>query len=202
VNYATADGTATAPADYIAANGTLNWSDNDTADKTFSVTANLDQLVEGTKTASLTLSSPTNGAGLGSPSVATLNIADSPMDVWRGLTFGANANVPSIGGDNATPANDGVTNLMKYALGLNPSVSVGGIGAVTIENNYLTLSIVRSSLPPSDVTLISEVSGGLAGSWQANTTTLVNTATLFKVRDNIPVSSATQRFIHLHVTRP
>ncbi len=52
------------------------------------------------------------------------------------------------------------------------------------------------------MTLIPEVAGNLMGSWQANTTTLVNTATLLKIRDNIPISSAAQRFIHLRVTRP
>jgi len=202
VNYATSDGTATAPLHYTAASGTLSWADNDTADKAFTVTTETDQTVDGTQTVNITLSSPTNGAGLGSPNVATLDITDAPMDLWRAANFGANANNPAIGGDYATPANDGVSNLMKYALGLNPNVAIGGIESVAIENGYLTLSVARGSAPPSDVTLSPEVAGDLSGSWQANTTTLVNTASLFQVRDNVPVSSAAQRFMHLKVTRP
>ena len=35
VDYATADNTATAPSDYAATSGTLNWADGDTASKNF-----------------------------------------------------------------------------------------------------------------------------------------------------------------------
>lgn len=75
VNYQTSDGTATQPADYLAAAGTLNWADGDTAPKTFQVTIVDDMLVESSETVNLTLSSPM-GATLGSPSTAVLTIVD------------------------------------------------------------------------------------------------------------------------------
>lgn len=75
VNYQTSDGTATQPADYLAAAGTLNWADGDTAPKTFQVTIVDDMLVEGSETVNLTLSGPV-GATLGSPATAVLTIID------------------------------------------------------------------------------------------------------------------------------
>lgn len=76
VDYATSDGTATQPADYAAAAGTLNWVDADAANKTFSVTINDDTLIEGNETVNLALASPTNGSRLGTPNPAVLTIQD------------------------------------------------------------------------------------------------------------------------------
>jgi hypothetical protein len=75
VNYATANGTATAGSDYTAKSGTLNWSDGDAANKTFTVTI-LDNVVcEGNKTFAVNLSGAT-GASLGSPTSVTVTILD------------------------------------------------------------------------------------------------------------------------------
>ena len=76
VSYASANGTATAGSDYNAASGTLSWDDGDSADKTFSVTLLNDTTAESNETLTLSLSSPTGGATLTSPSTATLTIAD------------------------------------------------------------------------------------------------------------------------------
>jgi predicted outer membrane repeat protein len=86
VNYQTSDGTAIQPADYLAAAGTLNWADGDTAPKTFQVTIVDDMLVEGSETVNLTLSAPM-GATLGSPSTAVLTIVDGDQPT---------SNVPGI----------------------------------------------------------------------------------------------------------
>ena len=76
VSYASANGTATAGSDYNATSGTLSWDDGDSADKTFSVTLLNDTTAESNETLTLSLSSPTGGATLTSPSTATLTIAD------------------------------------------------------------------------------------------------------------------------------
>jgi len=76
VSYGTGNGTATAGSDYTAANGVLSWADGDTADKTFTVSIISDYVVEGDETFTITLSSPTGGAVLGSPSSATVTIID------------------------------------------------------------------------------------------------------------------------------
>ena len=78
VNYATSNGTASAGSDYTATSGTLSWANGDTANKTFSVPILTDSLTEGNETVNLTLSNPTGGATLGSPSTAVLTILDVP----------------------------------------------------------------------------------------------------------------------------
>lgn len=76
VNYATSDGTATSGQDHQSTSGTLTWGDKDGADKTFQVTILDDGLDEDGETLNLTLSDPTGGATLKSPSTAVLTISD------------------------------------------------------------------------------------------------------------------------------
>ena len=76
VTYATADGTATAGEDYVAAGGVLTFGVGDVK-KTFTITVNADSVVEGTETVRLALSNPTGGLALGAQSTATLSILES-----------------------------------------------------------------------------------------------------------------------------
>ncbi|HEV7508335.1 MAG TPA: Calx-beta domain-containing protein [Thermoanaerobaculia bacterium] len=76
VSYATANGTAMAPGDYLPAAGTLNWADHDTAPKTFQVTIVNDAVLEGSETFLVTLSNPQGGAALGSPATETVTLID------------------------------------------------------------------------------------------------------------------------------
>lgn len=77
VNYATGGGSATAGDDYVTTSGTVSFDDGDTANKTFTVTINDDPDYEGNETVNLSLSSPTGGATLGSPSAAALTIVEN-----------------------------------------------------------------------------------------------------------------------------
>lgn len=74
VNYATANGSATQPADYTAANGTLTFAPGQTS-RTVVVTVVGDMLVEPTEAFTLVLSAPTN-ASLGDAS-GTATITDN-----------------------------------------------------------------------------------------------------------------------------
>lgn len=76
VDFATSDGSASAGEDYQAAAGTLTWADGEGGQKGFFVNLIDDGTTEGTETVNLTLSNPGGGAGLGSPSSATLSIDD------------------------------------------------------------------------------------------------------------------------------
>jgi hypothetical protein len=78
VAYATANGTATAGADYTATSGTLNFADGQTS-QTITVPVIDDTLVEGNETFSVALSSPGGGATLGSPAAATVTIVDNDV---------------------------------------------------------------------------------------------------------------------------
>jgi len=74
VDYATADGTATAGVDYQASSGTLTWDDGDVAPKTFTVPVIDNGTEDGNRTVDLELSNPA-GAELGLAE-ATLTIVD------------------------------------------------------------------------------------------------------------------------------
>jgi hypothetical protein len=73
-DYATADGSAVAGADYTAAAGTLSWAADDTTMRSFTLTLNNDLLIEADETVNLTLTNAQGGAVLGTPSTATLTI--------------------------------------------------------------------------------------------------------------------------------
>jgi uncharacterized protein (UPF0548 family) len=77
VQVATSGGNATAGADFIDAAQTLTFADGETS-RSFTIPIRTDNLVEGNETVNLTLSSPTGGATLGTPSTAVLTITDVP----------------------------------------------------------------------------------------------------------------------------
>ena len=88
VDYASSDGTATAGDDYIAVNGNLSFADGVTS-RTFGVEIiNDDNLQEGKESLNLILSNPTGGAGLGSPSAASLTISEKD-DIFDGTGEGS-----------------------------------------------------------------------------------------------------------------
>jgi hypothetical protein len=77
VSFATSNGTASAGADYTATSQTISFADGDTANKTITIAIQEDVNVEGNETVNLSLSNPTGGATLGSPSTAVLTIVDN-----------------------------------------------------------------------------------------------------------------------------
>jgi hypothetical protein len=85
VEYATAGGTATANADYVAVSGVLRWSDGDMTPKSFILRVLEDTLEEGAETVGLVLSNPTGGASIGSPGSAVLTISDDSDDGPTGI---------------------------------------------------------------------------------------------------------------------
>jgi hypothetical protein len=133
----------------------------------------------------------------------------TPLEIWRNTNFDNPSNV-GAGANQASPAGDGIPNLVKYALGLNPLSVTGAthLPSGSIESysgtDYLTLTVNRSA-DPADITYIVEVSSNLLSGWVSgapNTVTLTNTATQLVVRDTAPVPSANARFIRLRVTNP
>jgi hypothetical protein len=76
VRYATADGSATAGADYTAAAGTLTFEPGQ-ASASFTVAVGDDGVAEGGETLQLTLSEPAGGAALGGLSTAVVTIIDN-----------------------------------------------------------------------------------------------------------------------------
>jgi hypothetical protein len=132
----------------------------------------------------------------------------TPIEVWRNTYFGNPSNV-GAGADAASPAGDGIPNLIKYALGLNPltlaigsQLPVPSILSVSGQN-YLEL-IVNRTAQATDVTYTVQVSSNLQ-SWVSgspSTVLVTNLPTQLIVRDNTPVMSAISRFIRFQVSDP
>ncbi|MDX6290260.1 MAG: hypothetical protein QOH42_2059, partial [Blastocatellia bacterium] len=78
IDYATSNGTATSPSDYLATSGTLHFSAGETF-KTFSIQLVDDLYVEGNETVKLSLTNPSAGSFFGSPNLATLTIVDNDV---------------------------------------------------------------------------------------------------------------------------
>jgi ELWxxDGT repeat protein len=77
VNYATADGTATAGTDYQAASGTLTFESGQSASEIISVPINSDSTAEGDKNFSVNLSGPVNATLVNSTGTGTI-VSDIP----------------------------------------------------------------------------------------------------------------------------
>ncbi len=99
VSYATANGTATAGSDYVAASGTLTWAAGDTSAKTISVTANGDTTVEADETFYVNLSGASGATIFDSQGIGTIQNDDAPDTTAPG-------NVTSF---TATPGNGQVS---------------------------------------------------------------------------------------------
>ena len=146
----------------------------------------------------------------------TFNVTVLPSyKSWQGNLFStAQLSIPAICGDTATPAGDGISNLMKYALNLNPfSNGVGGLPICAISgsgnNNYLTLKY-NQVIQAGDISYIPEVSGDLR-TWSSGTVNILQlsatnnpdglTQTIV-TQDLVPVTGTNKRFMRLKVTRP
>src|SRR5678815_5797957 len=73
------NGMATSRCDYATAIGTLRFASGENS-KTFKVLISEDSYVEGLEGVQVSLFNPTNGAVLGTPSTATLEISDDPIE--------------------------------------------------------------------------------------------------------------------------
>jgi CSLREA domain-containing protein len=87
VNFATSNGTATGGTscgpgiDYVSTSGTLSWTNNEVANKTFSITVCDDSDNEETETINLTLTGPTGSGALGTPATSVWNITNNDAPI-------------------------------------------------------------------------------------------------------------------------
>jgi hypothetical protein len=170
-----------------------------------------DPTVLGTQSITVNLT-PADGYTPAAPASASLQVLDSALGAWKSQQFG-DAQSPNAA-DNATPAGDGVANILKYALGLPAMVpAAASLPASFIENlggtNYLALSVVRPHPAPTDVTYHIETTGDLTKDvWTpavidaGSPTDNGNGTETLKAHDSQPEVPGTQRFIRLRITRP
>ncbi len=131
----------------------------------------------------------------------TTVIALAPIQLWRWQWFGITDD-SGVAADTAIATGDGMPNLLKYALGLDPLVPAANPIVGDISTGYLRLTVPRNP-NATDVTFYVEVTDNLTALWTTNGTTVdQNTPTLLQVHDNTPVSSSAAGFIRLRITRP
>lgn len=90
----------------------------------------------------------------------------SPVDAWRASKFGSTENTGN-GADTANPSGDGIPNLMKYALGMEPSTP-GTMPQAYLQSDgsasHLSMSFPRY-VANTDITYEVQVADSVAGPW-------------------------------------
>ncbi len=110
-------------------------------------------------------------------------LAGTPFELWQLAEFGANAD-PLIAGEAATPAHDGISNRIKYALGLDPLTdSVESLPDVAVVGGALTLTY-NKVLSAIDILYTVE--------W---TSDLITWQTAGITQQSSPPNGATQQFV-------
>lgn len=129
----------------------LNWTNGESAAKTFTVPVLNNPLVQPNVTVNIVLNNPTSGSALGVQSTAVLTIIQPPISAWKLAYFGADANNPAIAGDSADPQQDGMVNLLAYAYGLNPLVTNTNPFTGSFADNQFQLNFPRN-ISANDIT--------------------------------------------------
>jgi uncharacterized membrane protein len=123
------------------------------------------------------------------------------LQAWRQQWFGTTDNSGSAA-DTYVSGGDGLSNLMKYALGLNPLVFNSNPISFSLSGNFLTMTVPRSS-SSTEITYFLESTEDLTGVWSSSSVVIdLNTPTLLKGHDINPVSGTSRRFMRLRVTQP
>ena len=184
VNYGTSNGTATAGPDYTGLNEVMSFAASETS-KTFSIMIVDDTLVEGSETVNLTLSNPSGGVTLGSPSNAVLTILDndtactysisasdntlSPGSGSASFTMNAPAGCPwSATSDSTwltTSSSGSGTGTVSYSFAANPSTSPR-TGRITVGGQVHTVTQIglggAGSVQFSSINYSANEGGGIA----------------------------------------
>ena len=196
----------------LCANGTLaawgaNYSgqlgNNSTLSSSVPAEVRTSQIGSGIRFVRLaTGSSASHVLAISTPATTTL----SPFEAWQATVFTNpdDLNNLAISGELATPANDGITNLMKYALSLAPlGDASAGLPRAAIQGGYLTLTY-RKNKQATDLTYTVQAGDSIGeGSWTLAPTVVEQTDAgdywLVTVRDNVPIAGHPRRFMRLQV---
>ncbi len=180
VNYATADGTAVAPTDYVAIPiTTLTFSPGET-NKTISVVVNGDVLDEANKTFNLNLSSPVNATLATAGGIGTITDDDLPPAVSLSLSSSPLAEaggVATVTASLSAPSGQLVTVSLAFSgtATLNSDYTISGASIVIPPggtNGSITLTAVQDAVDETDETIvvsISSVTNGAESGTQATT---------------------------------
>lgn len=144
------------------------------------------------------------GSALTDTRLAAIPVAVDSFASWQAANFTPEelAN-PAISDAQANPAGDGLTNLLKYALGLDPHTAVAAGPELTQTASDWMFTYVRPASRP-DLTYAVDLSTNLAAwSQTANPAVLISTDTSSGLqiwRATIPKSAGANLFVRLRVT--
>ena len=186
VNYATSNGSATAGDDYTANSGTLTFADGETS-KDIELQIIDDISIESNETLTVTLSSPSGGASLGTPAVMTVTIIED--DVPGTLAFSAGtASISEDGGSvtlvvSRTSGNDGIVTI-DYSTADGTAIAgqdyTSKSGTLTFGNGVttqeVTIDVLDNVVINEDKTFtvnLSNVGGGATAGTPASVTVTI-----------------------------
>src|SRR5437762_3520802 len=190
VQYATSNGSATAPADYTSRSGTLTLNPGETT-KTFTIPIINDTLDENDETLNLTLSNPSGGT-LGDTTTAVLTITDNDTagtvqfsqasySVTEG-TASVTITVTRAGGAASGVTVDYATSNGTAAAGSDYTAKSGTLSfAAGVTSKTFAIPIVKDTLDESDetvsLTLSNPTGGAILGTPDTAVLTITDTTT-------------------------
>jgi alpha-tubulin suppressor-like RCC1 family protein/tRNA threonylcarbamoyladenosine modification (KEOPS) complex Pcc1 subunit len=145
----------------------------------------------------------------GSKAITTLTVIrdGSSYANWQDDVFTPEEQAdPSMSGEQASPAGDGISNLMKYALKLDPKSSdVANLPASSARDGHLTLTFRRNKRA-ADLTFTVQVASDLTSDvWEDVDVVISQTDEgeywLVTVRDDEPMHNHSKRFMRLKVSK-
>jgi rhamnogalacturonyl hydrolase YesR/predicted secreted protein len=138
----------------------------------------------------------TNIVGSANSTTATLTVNTVSKNTWLQACFTpAELNNPAISGDTATPANDGISNLLKYAFNLYPWTNAQSLlPQAQTSSGELTLTF---QLLRSELSYTVEASTDLLN-WTTSGITLQSSGS--NVTASYPVSASQPAFLRIVVT--
>lgn len=114
-----------------------------------------------------------SGSALTDTRLAAIAVAVNSFASWQAANFsGAELDDPAISGAQANPAGDGLTNLLKYALGLDPHVATTAAPEFSLSGDNWVFTYTRPASRP-DLTYAVEVSSNLSN-WVTTGVTLTH----------------------------
>lgn len=127
------------------------------------------------------------------------------LDYWRQTHYPGSTSGTGPGADNATPLNDGVSNLMKYATGMDPDRPGTMPGTTGRSGGNVTFTYTPAAAAVADgVTFVVEYNDSLSPlGWASD---IVSQGSIgaggSPVTATVPEGTAGYRFLHLKVVPP
>jgi hypothetical protein len=121
---------------------------------------------------------------------------------WQTAKFGPDAGNLLISGPSANPAGDGVSNLLKYAFGLDPLVPVSGNPTVMgLAGGFLTITYTKV-LAATDLLYTVEWSSDLSNWSSVGVTEQINSGDGItqQITASVQTAPAAAKFLRIHIT--